>query len=104
MPTLLPVKVNKRSGAVTGQFISLEQLGLLAKRMDRILRRMGEDLHAGRVEAKPVYGKNHANTCEWCDYRSVCGREADGPFRYLQGQTHEEALQTLEEEAADDGT
>ena len=102
--TLLPMKINKRSGAVSGQFISLTQLGLLAKRMDRILRQMGEDLHDGRVEAKPVYGKNHAYTCDWCDYRSVCGREQDGAFRYLQGLNHSEALAALEQEAEHDGT
>lgn len=102
--TLLPVTVNKRSGAVSGRFITLTQLGLLAKRMDRILRQMGEDLHAGRVEARPVFGKNHGYTCDWCSYRSVCGREADGPFRYLVGQSHSEALTALEEEAQTDGT
>ena len=100
--TLLPMKVNKRSGAVSGQFISLEQLGLLARRMDRILKQMGEDLHHGRVEAKPVYGKNHAYTCDWCDYRSVCGREQDGPYRYLAGRSHSEALTALEKEAESD--
>ncbi|MBQ4364733.1 MAG: PD-(D/E)XK nuclease family protein [Clostridia bacterium] len=102
--TLLPGKIKKSAQDVSDRCISLTQLGLLAKRMDRILRRMGEDLHDGRVEAKPVFGKNHANTCDWCDYRSVCGREKDGPQRFLRGQTHEEALHTLEEEAATDGT
>ena len=101
---LLPMTVNKRTNAVSGRFISLEQLGLLAKRMDRILRQMGNDLHDGKVEAKPVFGKNHDKTCEWCDYRSVCGREADGVFRYLQKRSHSEALTALEEEATTDGT
>ncbi len=102
--TLLPGKIKKNARDVSDRCISLTQLGLLAKRMDRILRQMGEDLHSGRVEARPVFGKNHANTCDWCDYRSVCGREQEGPQRFLQGRTHEEALQALEEEAASDGT
>lgn len=101
---LLPMKINKRTNAVSGQFISLTQLGLLAKRMDKILKKMGDDLHGGKVEAKPVYGKNHAYTCDWCDYRSVCGREADGVYRYLVKRTHSEALTALEEEESTDGT
>ena len=102
--TLLPMKVNKRTRAISGQFISLTQLGLLSKRMDRILKQMGEDLHRGRVEALPVFGKNHGRTCEWCDYRSVCQREEGGAFRYVQKYTHPQALTILEEEEERDGT
>ena len=64
---------------------------------------MGEDLHRGRVEALPVFGKNHGRTCEWCDYRSVCQREEGGAFRYVQKHSHTEALTILEKEEQDDG-
>ena len=101
---LLPITVDKRTGAIGGRLFSLTQLGLLAKRMDRILKQMGEDLHNGRVEALPVFGKNHGRTCEWCDYRSVCQREDGGAFRYVEKCGHSEALTILEEEEADDGT
>ena len=101
---LLPMTVNKRTNAVSGRFISLEQMGLLARRMDAILREMGNDLHRGRIEARPVVGKDHGRTCEWCDYRSVCRREADGAFRYLEKRSHTEALTWLEEEANADAT
>lgn len=100
---LLPITVNKRTHAISGRFISLTQLGLLSRRMDRILKQMGEDLHRGRVEALPVFGKNHGRTCEWCDYRSVCQREEGGAFRYVQKHSHTEALTILEKEEQDDG-
>ena len=83
--TLLSGKIKKSAQDVSDRCISLTQLCLLAKRMDRILKQMGEDLHRGRVEALPVFGKNHGRTCEWCDYRSVCQREEGGkrrPRRY----------------------
>ena len=102
--TLLPVGTEKRAGAAGGRFFSLAQLGLLAKRMDRILKQMGEDLHNGRVEALPVFGKNHGRTCEWCDYRSVCQREDGGAFRYVQKLDHTQALTILEKEEQSDGT
>ena len=101
---LLPMTVNKRTNAISGRFISLTQLGLLAKRMDRILKQMGDDLHNGNVEAKPAFGKDHGRTCEWCDYRSVCQRENGGAFRYVEKYSHSEALTRLEEEEQGDGT
>ncbi len=93
--TFLPVSVSK-SGAIKGNFISLEQLGKLAKRMDSIMAQMGAHLHGGKIEARPVVGTGHGDTCEWCDFASVCRRERDGAFRYLEKRTHDACLEDLD--------
>ena len=94
----LPAGVKKSSGAITGNLITLEQLGRLVRRMDKIMSEMGEALHDGLVPAKPVRGKTHGQTCEWCDFASVCRREHGDTFRYLPQMTHAESLQALEGE------
>ena len=88
----------KKDGTFKGNLITLEQLGKLVRRMDRTLAEMGEALHAGRVPAKPVRGKSHGRTCEWCDFAAVCRREHGEPFRYLPQMTHAESLNKLEGE------
>ena len=94
----LPAGVKKSGGAVTGNLITLEQLGKLVRRMDKIMAEMGDSLHAGQVPAKPVRGKTHGQTCEWCDFASVCRREHGDAFRYLPQMTHAESLEALEGE------
>ena len=101
---LLPLSSGARRRVDQDRLITLGQLGLLAKRMDKILRQMGNDLHDGRVEAKPVFGKNHSKLCEWCDYSSVCGREAGDAARYLKVRTYADALTLLEKEETTDET
>ena len=93
--TFVPVGLKKRGG-LSGDLISLSQLGKLAKRMDQIMAQMGDCLHAGKVPAKPVVGKTHGRTCEWCDFSSVCRRDKNGEFRYLPYRTHEECLDELD--------
>ena len=100
----LPAGVKKSGGAVTGNLITLSQLGKLAHRMDKIMAQMGDALHAGQVPARPVRGKTHGQTCEWCDFSSVCRREHGDAFRYLPQMTHDESLQELEGEDANGTT
>ena len=91
----IPVKVSK-SGAMSGNFISLLQLEELSKRLEKIMRDMGENLHEGKIPARPAYGKGHAQTCEWCAFSSVCQRESGGKIRYIEKLSHEECLERLD--------
>lgn len=98
----IPIAKNKRTDAVKGNFITLSQLGVLSKKMDEIMREMGEELHRGRVPARPAFGKNHMNTCAYCDFAGVCMREEDSPVRYLTSRTHEECLDCISEGDGDE--
>ena len=92
----IPIKVNRKNGAISGNFISLSQLEALSKKLEKIMADMGNALHDGKIPARPAYGKGHAQTCEWCSFSSVCQREADGKIRYIEKRTHGECLDILD--------
>ena len=87
-----------KKGGFKGSLITLEQLGKLSRRMDRIMAEMGNALQNGQVPAKPVRGKTHGRTCEFCDFKAVCRREHGDSYRYLPKMKHEESLSALEGE------
>ena len=92
----IPITVNKRTGGLGGTFINLGQLGRLSKLMDETMKKMGDCLHEGLIPAKPVYGKNHGDTCQYCDYKSVCMRQPGDEVRYLRSLTHSQCLELLD--------
>lgn len=92
----IPITINKKNGALSGSFINLEQLGKLSHRMDETMKEMGNSLHNGAVPAKPVFGKNHSDTCQWCDYKSVCMRNPGDAVRYVKSMTHSQCLTILD--------
>lgn len=94
---MIPIKVNK-TGGISGNFISLSQLGKLAKKMDETMAQMGNELHKGHVPAKPAFGKEHGTTCDFCDFKSVCMRPEGVEFRYIENLKHGECLGIIEKE------
>ncbi|MCI9415364.1 MAG: helicase [Clostridiales bacterium] len=93
----LPAKLNAK-----GEFdryssvASLEQMGKLKKRIEKLLIDMAATLRAGDVAAVPATGT--ADACAYCDYRAVCGREQGDPVRYLAAQDRQEVLRSLQED------
>ncbi len=94
----IPIKMNKKNGAIGGNFISLAQLDALSKRTEKIMKNMGENLHGGKIPARPAYGKGHDKTCEWCSFSSVCQRKNGGKIRYIEKLSHSECLEILDRE------
>ena len=97
---MAPFKVSKK-GALSGKFISLAQLGTLAKKMDSIMAQMGNELHSGHIPAKPAFGVNHSTTCDFCDYQSVCMKSEGVKKRYIPSLSHGECLGMLESEGGE---
>lgn len=92
---MIPISVNK-SGGIKGNFISLGNLQKLAEIMDGIMAEMGNELHKGKVPAKPAFGKDHGTTCDFCDFQSVCKRTEGVKYRYIEKLSHTESLEKLE--------
>lgn len=76
---------------------SLAQLGQLRRRTERLLRDMAESLRAGRVAAVPANGGG-MDACAYCEYRAVCGHEADDPVREIASVSAGEVWQALAQE------
>lgn len=90
----IPVSFDSKTGAVKGNFITLEQLRKLGEMMDGIIEEMGNSLHDGIVPARPIYGPEHGETCQWCDYSEVCLKDRP-KVRYAEKMTHDECIRKL---------
>ncbi len=97
----IDVKYNSKN-ELTGTLITLEEMGKLFNKMDKIIEDMAEYLHEGKVEALPSEGANYKNICQWCSYSYVCGREKDSPVRNLAKFSNDDALKELRKEAKED--
>lgn len=93
----LPVSFDNNTGALKGNTISLEALEKLASKMDGIIRDMGNSLHEGKVDARPLMGGGHTGTCEYCDYRSVCMLNKPD-YRYIETMKHDECIREIMKE------
>lgn len=92
----IPVKINAKSGKMSGNLMSLKQFEALNKHIDKTLSDMALSLHRGYISANPVSGKNHEHTCEYCSYKAICGHEEGGRYRHIEPEKFEESLEKLE--------
>ncbi|MCC8073922.1 MAG: PD-(D/E)XK nuclease family protein [Clostridiales bacterium] len=99
----IPVKL-KRNGELYGQFASLEQLGLLHKKINALIAEMGTELHMGNVSQNPVKNKNHKMTCEYCDYSDVCAGRRTIDERIAEDLTDDEVKTILSREFEENAT
>lgn len=92
----IPVSL-KKDGSYTAasSVITEEQLGLLRRQIAGNVVRMAELLHEGKIGAVPA-NRNGRLPCEYCDYRSVCGREAEWPDRPVVKLEKAEIYEQLE--------
>lgn len=93
----LPISFDKKTGELKGNLISLAALERLAEKMDGIIKDMGDSLHSGRVDARPLMGGGHTNTCLYCDYKEVCMLK-NPTYRYIENLKHHECIEKLMEE------
>lgn len=90
----LPVDYDKKTGKMKGDFISVAQFKRLGSVMDGIIRDMGNSLHRGLVPARPIFGKDHSDTCAYCDYGDVCLKDTPS-VRPAPKLSHEQCLEKL---------
>ena len=93
----IPVKL-KSNGDITGQLITLEELGIIHKKINSLIQQMGNSLHNGIISQAPVKNKTHKNTCEYCDYGDVCNAKRLISFRETPDLTDNEVKQELRKE------
>ncbi len=98
----IPVKLKK--DGTPDRFSSvatLAQFGALGRRAEKLLREMAQTLRAGDVDARPfVTTKN--DPCRYCDYRAVCGHEAEDRVREPRFDSKEAVLAALQEQEGED--
>ena len=73
----LPVKAGK-DGQVGGDcLVSREQIDVLSKHVDQMLRRASAEISNGSIDVSPYYKNERENACFYCEYRAVCGFEEE---------------------------
>lgn len=82
-PRFLPLRVSK-NGAISGDSLATaEQWGRLSRRLDDLLREMGQEIRSGNVDADPWQKGSSGRACDWCDYAQACHfEEGQGCDRY----------------------
>ena len=91
---LIPSSIDK-SGNAKGNIISLKSLYKLKDYIDGEIKDMANSLYNGEIDAVPT-----EKACEYCDYKTVCKREADGKLRELEEYSFNDAIAAL---GGDDG-
>jgi len=86
-----------KNGSIKGNVISLEQLGRLKTKVDNLLKEMVLSLKSGCIQAVPV-----SKSCDYCDYKSVCGWENGMAVREIPSYKYEECLSILDKTEAQD--
>ncbi len=90
----IPVKYTNKDG-ITGNIVSLEELGIIAEKINSLVRDMGISLHHGNIAQNPVNGKNHDKTCDYCDYKAVCMNRRKISYREIDDLENKEVLDIL---------
>jgi len=99
----LPLKLSKKTGAVTGEALaSAERLGKLGQHIQKILGEICQELASGNIAADPFWRGPDQNACRFCEYAEACcfeeGRGGDCR-RWLSGVGAEEFWENVEREA-----
>ena len=90
----IPARFDAKKQVLKGDFITLNQLGRLAEKMDEIICDMGNSIHNGFVPARPVCGSAYTEVCSWCDYGDICMKE-NPRYRYIEKKSHDDCIREL---------
>ena len=94
----IPAKMTAKGGWDSYSAVaSLEQFGLIQRKIEQILLKMAQTLHRGDIAAVPAVGDRSA--CDYCAYRAVCGRESDDPVRTVLAADNAKVLADLQAES-----
>lgn len=93
----IPVKMTKKNG-LSGNIVTLEELGRISRKIDSLISEMGINLHSGCISQNPVEGKYHTSICDKCDYSVVCKNSKEILNRELEALEYNQVLEMLKEE------
>lgn len=96
------ISFNTKNGTLTagGSLASLEELGMIFKKLDMTVAQMGTTLYSGNVEASPLKGGK--DSCEYCPYDSICAYHMSD-CRNSFSLKNDEVCRILEEEQENGG-
>jgi ATP-dependent helicase/nuclease subunit B len=96
----IPVKQGEDGFDRYSSLATSEEMGRLSRKVKELVAQMAEALGDGAVAALPVNSEGY-KTCEYCEFRAVCGHEPGDPIREIAKMDRAAVLKLLEEK--DDG-
>ncbi len=98
----IPVRMKNDGDLYAGSPVaSLEQFGLLGKKVESILTEMALTLRSGDIDAQPFSPKGDvAPSCTYCPYKAVCGHEDGDRVRTPRYPAKSDLFEILKEELA----
>ena len=94
----IPARFVKKNQAVTGNIVTLEELGRISRKIDALIEEMGASLHSGVITQNPIDGRHHDKTCDFCDYSDICKNRIEIKKREMQDLSNDEVLFRIKEE------
>lgn len=95
---IIPAAI-KKDGENSGTLISLKQMDLLMKRVEKVLAEMAVNLHEGKIPVNPAFAQSttspYHDVCKYCDYKDVCGLDEDTKTNDIMKIKHDESLRML---------
>ncbi len=98
----IPATVENGEIGKKSDTVSRRDFDNIRKLTEKLLIGMAETLLAGDIHAIPTGDEQHP-PCDYCDFRAVCGREAEDPATLMQAAKTEEVLTAIGEEATANG-
>ncbi len=96
----IPVSLkNDGSFSKNSKLINADDLKLLNKKIDGILKNMAVSLHKGQIPVLPV----NEDACKYCDYAEVCGFENGDMYRGVVSADNSEIIEMLKGEESENG-
>lgn len=93
----IPAKLGKNGLDAKSSLAGKAEMGRLSRKVKEMVVKMAESLTGGGIGATPVLAEDYL-TCEYCDYRAVCGFEPGDPIREVAKIERPEIYKLLEEE------
>ncbi len=95
----IPIEIGKKGkskGNPVGNLITPQRMEQLHGQIDLILSEMHDSLLEGHIEAYPANGSDYEHTCDYCDYKVVCGTEGEQSYPIKTDYSFEKLLENLE--------
>ena len=93
----IPVKITDNKTVPCNSLATIEQFGKIFKKLDMTVRKMGEELYGGNIQASPVKGTYDA--CKYCPYDSVCAYRMSKETT-VTGIDNADVYKTIDEEGS----
>ncbi len=92
---VIPAKFNKNGSLhYSSKVLSQEGFSAVFLHIDRVLRNVGDALHAGNISVDPL-DSGSEEACKYCDYRVVCRKEEGQSSRKTKGYTITETIEKI---------